>query len=820
MTRRTGEAEAAARILRAGSAPWPAVVLLLGLAGCEPPAAPAGGGRPLAVLQRDFAWELDAPEPPAPLSLSWSFATGPEGWRLADGSAPRWHEGALAIELHDGVLLLDSPPDAVLDPELQQLLVLSGVPPADGSGMQLVVQWRAAGQEFSAERSTSPLPLTPSAPAPDEQTPGEPASSQASAVQTWSLPLEQLRGVREATDATEGLAQLRLRFEPLAPHEGATTGAAFALHAVLVLSEFDSAGPGPLPTRRLGRAGIHRPGVALRAAGVAETALQPGDGERLWLALALAGSPEPLDVRVEDSTGRLPPQTLRCMPGADWQELALDLQPLAGRRAQLRIAFASPQPPPRATLFVGGMLRLGDDGRDLPDVLLYVEDTLRSDVLGLYGSRLPTDPALAAIAAQGVVLDEVLAASNWTRPAISTLLTGLDPLAHGNTSHLRRLPASVETLAEALAAQGYQTAAFVTNYHAGSWSGLDQGFDRFDEPTAHGASARVDTLTSASIASPLAEHLQRHAGERLFVWAHSLDPHAPYQPPMDELLPMLRAAAAAGDTDGTADPADTSGDLRADRQELQDAWLRYAGEVRFNDERLAEVDAALSASGRAERTLFVFASDHGEGFGEHGQREHRKTLYQEELRVPWVLRWPGRLPAGERVDLCAGQVDMAPTLLGLLGLPVPVGWRGRDLSPVLRGSAVVDGDGGGGRPGGAAAAPVTSPSGARDVPLLVHSVREDDAGEWVAALLWPWKLIATLDASGAPQPLALHRLDTDPHETRDLLHEQSGRGARDALLAWLQRTLPESRARAAADAEAVRMSPELLRWMQAMGYLR
>ena len=742
----------------------PALLLVaLALLACGPE-APTG---PLAVLERDLAWErapaaAGAPAP-EPLTLAWPLGEGAAGWTSPDAPIPAASGGVLRLGL--GSWRLDSPEGAPLDPEVHHWLVLSGELPADSPGVDWTVAWRAEGEAFVPARTTSPLRLTGG-----------------DGPQTWSLPLDQLRGAREAGDASEGIVQLRLGFRAAAGADEPLPTAVLRLRSVVLTSDFDAAGDGPLPTHRLGRDGIHERGVALRAPGRASTSLAPGPGERLRLSLAVAGADAPVELRVSADDDALPEQRVRLEPGAPWRELVVDLAPLAGERTRLHLD--APAAGPRATVLVGGALRLGPDGRTapdggpLPDVVLYVEDTLRADALSIYGADFVVDEHLAAVAAEGVVVERVFAASNWTRPSVASLHTGLDPLSHGNTTHLRRLSAATETLAERLAAAGYQTAAFVTNYHAGGWSGLDQGFDHFEEPTAHGASRVESTLTSAVVQQPVADWLAAREGERVFVWVHSLDPHAPYAPPMDDLYPLMREAGVIPD-----ETAETS--------------LRYAAEVAHNDQRLAELDAALAASGRADRTLLVFASDHGEAFGEHDAHEHRKTLHQEEVAVPWVLRWPGVLPAGHRVEAAAGHEDMAPSLLGLLGLPRPEAWGGRDLSPALRATGA-------------------APDAER--PLLVHTVHEDGTTESVAAVRMPWKLVARLDADGAPQVEALYDLTEDPAEVRDRRDDPAAAGPREALLEWLRLTLPERRA-AGRGAAAEGMSPEMRAWMEQMGYL-
>jgi arylsulfatase A-like enzyme len=425
-----------------------------------------------------------------------------------------------------------------------------------------------------------------------------------------------------------------------------------------------------------------------------------------------------------------------------------------------------------------------------PDVVLYVEDTLRPDRLGVYGYEQPTDPHLASIAAAGTTFERVWSSTNWTRPALSSLLTGLDPVAHGNRQSMRRVPEALTTLAEALADEGWVTAAFVTNHHGGSWAGLDQGFDAHADPQAFGAPALASTLTSALLRDPIEAFLAEHADERVFVFAHSLDPHSPYQADAASLSALEAAGVPRPEVPGDG----------PDARRLRRSAPQYDGEVRHNDGELARLDRALAARDPDGDVVFAFVSDHGEAFHEHGQWEHRNTLHEEEVRVPWIVRWPDNVARGLRLDVPVSLEDIAPTLLGLLGVHRPADWQGRDLSDACR--------------GGRAPPPA---------PLFLESLRPDGAGGFThaaAVVHWPHKLLLDVDADGTLRPAALFRLDTDPGERSDLLAS----GPDDDLLRALVQhaaerlgagpIVPEAEARASA------MSPALEEWMRQMGYLR
>ncbi|RKY19332.1 MAG: hypothetical protein DRQ55_10910 [Planctomycetota bacterium] len=754
----------------------PALLALLVLnAGCGERVPPAR----YAVVQRELAWTARPERPDPPLSLTWDFSDGAAdlaGFTSPGGSPPVLRDGALELAGLDRVALR-TPKDAGLNPDLHHQLVFE----LHGEDVtHLRLRWRGTDEPFDEGRSTPGLPLEL-----DRNGDG-----------VFSLPISDLRGVRHARDASEGLVQLELAFEG-----GPGSRPLVRIQRLALVSGFDQPSPGPT---RLERHGIARRGTALALPGMLSAELAPGPDDRLRLALAPAGASGPTRVVVQLAGVSQPLAELALAPDAGWRELSLSLAPAHGQPCQLQISAEGED----GLLLLGSPLRLAPSDRPRPPVVLYLEDTLRADRLSVYGHPFPTDPALRRLAAEGVVWERAYGASSWTRPSVASLLTSLDPLAHGVTTHLQRLAPAASTLAERLADAGWITVSLVTNYHGGAWAGLDQGFDVAAEPTAWGASRLKSTLTSALVAEPLERLLQEHRDEALFVHVHTLDPHEPYQPPGELLYSLARTSAARPPIPGG--------------REREDESLSYDAEVLHNDARLGALLQALDATGRADDTLLLFLSDHGEAFGEHGAFRHRQSLFEEELAVPWVLRWPGRLPAGARLSSPVGLVDVAPTVLGLLELPAPAAWQGRDLSAVLRGEAPAP----------------------RDEPVLAH-LTDEQGRQTLAVMGARYKLLAALPAQATPTALAaqaaqdappgqsapassqdggalvaraLYDLDQDPGEQTDLLGTPPGDAAAAALLAWAEARLAQGR-RLALDTESAPMDEATRRWMVEMGYL-
>jgi arylsulfatase A-like enzyme len=265
-------------------------------------------------------------------------------------------------------------------------------------------------------------------------------------------------------------------------------------------------------------------------------------------------------------------------------------------------AGPDPAPPPQAALVSAERPR---------DVVILLVDTLRADALAAFGGEGGQMPLLDRIAARSICLADVQSNSAWTRPAVGSLFTGLLPEEHGAADRGDRLPESRDTLAERLRARGYRTGAFVANWaNVGRASGFDQGFDVFEElqepeqPYARGAAvaqAARDWLGGAVGAAP----------ERppVFLYAHFLDPHTPYLHGGD-----ARSHAGAREA--------------------------YARELRVLDGVLFELHADLRRALGPDAVILV-TSDHGEEFGDHGERGHGHSLYRELLHVPAIVSGAG-----------------------------------------------------------------------------------------------------------------------------------------------------------------------------------
>ncbi len=373
--------------------------------------------------------------------------------------------------------------------------------------------------------------------------------------------------------------------------------------------------------------------------------------------------------------------------------------------------------------------------RPRPSVLLVTIDTLRADRLGCYGRAGAETPAIDGLARAGLLFRRAYTSVPLTLPAHATLLTGLEPAAHGlvdNGMSARDLGAP--TLAERLSGAGYDTAAFVAAHVLNRIFGLDRGFGLYDDGPPD-MDERRDL--------PRGQRRPRPGRRRARVAAAS----AP-EAVLPVVAPLRRARPARA-------PAPFAQRFAADP---------YDGEVAYVDSQVARLLRGLANLGLERDTLVVLAADHGEGLGEHGEETHGILLHDATLRVPLILRLPDRLAPGEVGGRDVALADVAPTVLELCGLPPNPRSHGTSL---LR-----DGPDG----------PARALWAASDYP----------------ARQFGWAPLRSLRVAGfkfveAPRP-ELYDLAQDAGETRDLAARDPRRVAEmRARLLQVERTLAEAR---------------------------
>jgi choline-sulfatase len=459
----------------------------------------------------------------------------------------------------------------------------------------------------------------------------------------------------------------------------------------------------------------------------------------------------------------------------------------------------------RLALLAGALAGGGAcDSATRPDVVLVTIDTLRADRLGAYGDREARTPHVDRLAREGLLFENAVCPMPMTRPSHFSIMTSRYPREHGVVNNAIALPAEAVTLPEVLHDAGYRTGAFVGVRLMGAASGAAQGFDAFVAPTGENAWT-ADRVVPGAVA-----WLGGQDRRPFFLWLHLFDPHMPYAPP-----PAFRPPPAHDWPDapaeiswpgllGMADAA--QGVLPA--SVLERGLALYAGEVAFTDHWLGVLLAALQERGSLERTVIAFTADHGECFDHGIYFEHSDCLYDGAAKVPVILRYPPAIPAGRRDRRLVENLDIAPTLLGLVGLPRPASFRGAD-----RLGAPASGEETGflERPFYQPQVAINRPQrNARIRTLAGEPLRPVSPAEERLGLRTPeWKFIR----SGRTEEL--YDLRADPAETRNLAGQRPDVAAR--LRSRLQRWTSAHPLRLA---DRSTINPELEETLRALGYVQ
>ncbi len=462
---------------------------------------------------------------------------------------------------------------------------------------------------------------------------------------------------------------------------------------------------------------------------------------------------------------------------------------------------------------------LNERNEKLPNVLLFVCDAMRADVLGCYGNERVQTPRIDALAREGVVFERAFVQAPFTGSSFGSWFTGKYPRRHGFVrmapdtrmapnitlaSHLKDAPL---LSGGKLEREDYHCVTFMTGALSQS-AGLARGFDSYFESFMGHHLVDVEDswslfsselllyiartkltqkFDSTPVASEASVWLRANGRKRFFAMVHLFATHTPYDPPAeiralycdpsyDGPLSVFRSDHAFAIHAGKVNPSE------ADARQIRDL---YHGGVTYTDRQIAMVLAELEKQGTLDDTLVVVTADHGEELGEHGVWEHNH-MFQSNLRVPLVMHWPRKLPLGKRVGALVESIDFLPTVCEAIGVAVPQESRldangrdygaldGRSVLPLLDGRATA---------------------------LREHSFAENGLEMSVQDLRWKL-VVPSVDEQNSPltlqgetlQTLAgrgiakprLYDLAVDPEETRNVVSELETDAQRllSALVAW------------------------------------
>jgi arylsulfatase A-like enzyme/Tfp pilus assembly protein PilF len=393
------------------------------------------------------------------------------------------------------------------------------------------------------------------------------------------------------------------------------------------------------------------------------------------------------------------------------------------------------------------------------NILLISIDTLRADHLACYGHPAIKTPNIDRLAVEGTVFEQCVSAVPITLPSHTSMMTATYPFVHGvrDNAHFYVHPDN-RTLAEALREAGYVTAAQIGAYVLNREFGLEQGFTTYDDiaSTRRSTDARNERKAEEVCAGAIA-WLRANASQRFFLFVHFFDPHRSYSPPRRFAVQYPHP---------------------------------YLGEVAYVDEQIGRLMGVLAELDLADRTLVILTSDHGEGLGEHDEDTHGFFVYDTTLRVPLILRYPGRIPAGRRIGAQARLIDIPPTVLDFLGLPALPDAQGTSLLSLIAGG-----------------------SGGSKLPAYSETfyARLNMGYAWYRS--WRqdgWKYIHA-------QVPELYHVNVDPDEKRNLASAEPDRVSR--MRAALRNLLATSEAVAASAGARQQLSAGDHRALEALGYI-
>ncbi len=472
-----------------------------------------------------------------------------------------------------------------------------------------------------------------------------------------------------------------------------------------------------------------------------------------------------------------------------WVQRRIDLSKFAGSevsftfRARWQDKAADGGAGFGAPLFSAPVLLAPRPTRRQANIVLISLDTLRSDFTGKMLDGKALTPRLDALAADGVRFEQAISAYPSTTASHMSLLTGLYPATHRTVFAGTKAPEDLPTLAGTLAGEGYTTAAVTENGMITAASGFARGFDSYRENKSVSIwDAMGDIETTFAEAG---RWLRSHRQERFFLFVHSYEVHDPYTPPSrhDRFV-----------------PPPPSGDRKKDNAER--LRRKYAGEVGYTDQMVGHLLGELERLGLDDTTIVVVTSDHGEEFAEHGNFFHSHTVYDEVIRVPIILRAPGLVRPGQRIEDQLSLIDLAPTLLDLVGIDTPKAMQGQSVSALLSGAHNLLG------------------MRVRYMEGPMVSKFRGNEGRLIGARDGFYKYIGYENGSA---PTEIYDLKKDPGETRNLAAnlwlQKQGQQLLDRYRDLLRAGQAAAAAEEAAAAEIEEPDPAVQRKLQALGYV-
>lgn len=359
-----------------------------------------------------------------------------------------------------------------------------------------------------------------------------------------------------------------------------------------------------------------------------------------------------------------------------WIEQEVDLRAFSGREIWLVFKTSLPGAEDAVMVPVVGAFAepvLHDRAR-YPQgrgVVVVSIDTLRRDHTSVHAYPRRTTPGLDALASESVVFEDAVSTSSWTLPAHASLFTSTYPSAHGAVNLNVGLSPSWPNVAALLQEAGFTTQALVTHVYLSREYGFGEGFDGHQ----YLRETRAMEVTNRAV-----RFLTAMGDRDFFLFVHYYDPHWHYDPPAP--FDSTFDAAYEGQVSGVWWDFKELDRESIDPKDLRHVEALYDGEILYTDRHVERLVREMKRLGVFDKTLLIVTSDHGEEFLDHGNWEHQKTLYDEQLRIPLIIKFPGGERGGERVAEPVSLIDVAPTIADVMKLDIPSSFRGVSLRGV------------------------------------------------------------------------------------------------------------------------------------------
>lgn len=313
---------------------------------------------------------------------------------------------------------------------------------------------------------------------------------------------------------------------------------------------------------------------------------------------------------------------------------------------------------------------------DKVNIILITLDTVRKDYLNIYGNNWIQTPNINTIAKNGVLFENAYSSSSTTSPSHVSIFTSLNPYIHGVIGNDYHLANKVPTLTNILSENGYKTGAAVSVHHLNPQiCGLGQSFDYYKHPKDTESSDRWQLINSGySTVSSGIDFLDQNHNDPFFLWVHMYDAHMPY-------VPVSEYDRKYYSDNPYANTFTSMANAFYDQQFNinNEPWMigirdinyfkrQYGAEITYLDDQIKRIMDSLKRLHLEDNTMVIITADHGECLGEHSMYFNHWGLYEEETNVPLIISLPKSIPKNTRIDDYVSIIDIAPTVLDVIGI--------------------------------------------------------------------------------------------------------------------------------------------------------